>query len=58
LLQAVLDEMDSEARAPEGKEIEAGTRGESAEKPSVEGPVEHMIVSVDGAFVKATRSKN
>jgi hypothetical protein len=42
----------------EGKEIEAATRAEIAEKPSVEGPVEHMIVSVDGAFVKATRSKN
>ena len=41
-----------------GKAIEAETRAEIAEKPSVEKPVEHMIVGIDGAFVKATRSKN
>ena len=41
-----------------GKTIEAETRAEIVEKPSVEKPVEHMIVGIDGAFVKATRSKN
>ncbi len=41
-----------------GKAIEAETRAEIAEKPSVEKPVDHMIVGIDGAFVKATRSKN
>lgn len=41
-----------------GKMIEAETRAEIAEKPSVDKPVEHMTVSIDGAFVKATRSKN
>ena len=41
-----------------GKAIEAETRAEIAEKPSVEKPVEHMIVGIDRAFVKATRSKN
>ena len=38
--------------------IEAETRAEIAEKPSVEKPLEHMIVGIDGAFVKATRSRN
>jgi hypothetical protein len=41
-----------------GKAIEAETKVEIAEKPKVEKPVEHMIVGIDGAFVKATRSKN
>ncbi|MGB5083155.1 MAG: ISKra4 family transposase [Methylocystis silviterrae] len=41
-----------------GKVIEAETRAEISEKPSVEKPVERMIVGIDGAFVKATRSKN
>jgi hypothetical protein len=41
-----------------GKAIEAETRAEIAEKPSVEKPVELMIVGIDGAFVKATRPKN
>jgi hypothetical protein len=41
-----------------GKAIEAETRVEIAEKPRVESPVDHMIVGIDGAFVKATRSKN
>ena len=41
-----------------GMAIEAETRAEIAEKSSVEKPVEHMIVGIDGAFVKATRSRN
>ena len=41
-----------------GKPIEADTRAEIAEKPSVEKPVEHMIVDIDGAFVKTTHSKS
>jgi hypothetical protein len=41
-----------------GKMIEAETKAEITGKPSVEKPVEHMIVGIDGAFVKATRSKN
>ncbi len=41
-----------------GKAIEAETRAEIAEKPSVEKPVDQMTVGIDGAFVKATHSKN
>ena len=39
-----------------GKAIEAETRAEIAEKPSVEKLVDQMIVGIDGAFVKASRS--
>ena len=41
-----------------GKKIEAETRAEIATKPNVERPVDHMIVGIDGAFVKAARTKN
>ena len=41
-----------------GKAIEAETRAEIAEKRSIEKPVDHIIFGIDGAFVKATRSKN
>ena len=41
-----------------GKKIEAETRVEIATKPNVERPVDHMIVGIDGAFVKATRTKH
>ncbi len=41
-----------------GKAIETETRAEIAGKPTVEKPVEHLIVGIDGALVKATRSKN
>jgi hypothetical protein len=41
-----------------GKKIEAETRAEIATKPNIERPVDHMIVGIDGAFVKATRTKN
>ena len=41
-----------------GKAIEAETRAEIAEKPKIEKPVDHVTVGIDGAFVKATRSKN
>jgi hypothetical protein len=40
------------------KAIEAETRAEIAAKPNVERPAEHVIVGIDGAFVKATHSKN
>ena len=41
-----------------GMAIEAETRSEIAEKPRVKTPVDQMIVGIDGAFVKATHSKN
>ena len=41
-----------------GKKIEADIRAEIATKPNVERPVDHMIVGIDGAFVKAARTKN
>ena len=41
-----------------GKMIEAETKAQISEMPSVEKPVEHMIFGIDGAIVKATRSKN
>ena len=40
-----------------GKAIEAETRAEIAEKRSIEKPVDHIIVGINGAFVEATRSK-
>lgn len=41
-----------------GKAIEGEMRPEIAAKPIVEKPAEHMIVGIDGAFVKATHLKN
>ena len=41
-----------------GRKIEAETRAEIAEKPTVARPADHMIVGIDGAFVKAARTKN
>jgi hypothetical protein len=41
-----------------GRKIEAETRAEIAEKPIVARPADHMIVGIDGAFVKAARTKN
>jgi hypothetical protein len=41
-----------------GRKIEAETRAEIAEKPPVARPADHMIVGIDGAFVKAARTKN
>lgn len=40
-----------------GRKIEAETRAEIAEKPTVATPADHMIVGIDGAFVKAARTK-
>ena len=41
-----------------GRKIEAETRAEIAEKPTVATPADHMIVGIDGTFVKAARTKN
>lgn len=41
-----------------GRKIEAETGAEIAEQPTVARPADHMMVGIDGAFVKDARTKN